>query len=49
MSNFIIVVLTVGGLVIAGVSLRREDNPDVIVEGQTQKGKNKKIVLKGKK
>jgi PKD repeat protein len=49
LSNFIIIILTISGVVVAYLSLRREDNPDVIVEGQTQKGKNKKIVLKGKK
>ncbi len=48
-SNFLIIVLTLGGLVIAYASLRRQDNPDVIVEGLTAKGKQKKVVLKGKK
>ena len=49
LSNFIIVVLTLAGIGIAWASLRRQDNPDLIVEGENQKGKARKIVLKGKK
>ncbi|MDS0257724.1 PKD domain-containing protein, partial [Thermoplasmatales archaeon AK] len=48
-SNFLIIILTVGGLVIAYASLRREDNPDVIVEGTSPRGRPEKVVLKGRK
>lgn len=48
-SNFLITLLTVGGLVIAYASLRRQDNPDLIVQGMSPRGKNERIVLKGKK
>ncbi len=48
-SNFLITILTVGGLVIAYASLRRQDNPDLIVQGLSPRGKNERIVLKGKK
>ncbi len=48
-SNFLITILTIGGLVIAYASLRRQDNPDLIVQGLSPKGKSEKIVLKGKK
>ena len=48
-SNFLITVLTLGGLVIAYASLRRQDNPDLIVEGMNPRGKSERIVLKGKK
>jgi PKD repeat protein len=48
-SNFLITLLTVGGLVIAYASLRRQDNPDLIVQGLSPGGKSEKIVLKGKK
>ncbi len=48
-SNFLITLLTVGGLVIAYASLRRQDNPDLIVQGLSPRGKSEKIVLKGKK
>ena len=49
LTNFIIIILTIAGVAIAWASLRDTENPDVIVEGQTKKGKDKKIVLKGKK
>ena len=46
-SNFIITILTLGGLVIAWETLRRQDNPDVtIVDGTGPKAK--KIRLQGK-
>ena len=48
-SNFLITILTIGGLVIAYASLRRQDNPDLIVQGMSPRGKKEKIVLKGKK
>ena len=48
-SNFLITVLTLGGLVIAYASLRRQNNPDLIVEGMNPRGKSERIVLKGKK
>ena len=48
MSNFLITMLTLGGLVIAWASLRRTDNPNVtIVEGSGKKAK--RIQLKGRK
>jgi PKD repeat protein len=46
-SNFIITILTLGGLVIAWVSLKDSRNPDLIVEENTGR-KPKKIVLKGR-
>jgi hypothetical protein len=48
-SNFLITILTVGGLVIAYASLRRQDNPDLIVQGLSPRGKSERIELKGKK
>ncbi|MGP6220976.1 PKD domain-containing protein, partial [Caldiplasma sukawensis] len=48
-TNFIITALTFAGVLIAYLSLRRQDNPDVIVEGMNARGKDEKIVLKGKK
>ena len=48
-SNFIIVLLTLGGLVIAYASLRRADNPDVVIDSGGVGGKRKTIVLKGKR
>ena len=48
-SNFLITILSLGGLVIAYASLRRQGNPDLIVQGLSPKGKTEKIVLKGKK
>jgi len=48
LSNFLITILTLGGLVIAWETLRRQDNPDVtIVEGSG--AKTKRIKLQGKK
>jgi hypothetical protein len=48
MSNFLITMLTLGGLIIAWASLRRTDNPNVtIVEGSGKKAK--RIQLKGRK
>ena len=47
MSNFLITMLTLGGLIIAWASLRRTDNPNVtIVEGSGKKAK--RIQLKGR-
>ena len=49
LTNFIIIILTIAGVAIAWASLRDTENPDVIVQGQTKKGRTKNIVLKGKK
>ncbi|MHB1811824.1 MAG: PKD domain-containing protein [Thermoplasmataceae archaeon] len=47
-SNFLITILTLGGLLIAWASLRRSDNPDVTIVEGSGKG-SKRIQLKGRK
>jgi hypothetical protein len=47
-SNFLITILTLGGLLIAWASLRRSDNPNVTIVEGSGKG-SKRIQLKGRK
>ncbi|MHB1440001.1 MAG: PKD domain-containing protein [Cuniculiplasma sp.] len=50
LTNFLVIMLTVASVIIAYVSLRREENPNVIIQEGGGKGKkSKSIRLKGKK
>ena len=48
-SNFLVLILTLAGVVIAYSSLSRGANPDVVIQETGKKGKTKSVVLKGKR
>ncbi|WMT49953.1 MAG: PKD domain-containing protein [Thermoplasmatales archaeon] len=48
-SNFLVLILTLAGVVIAYSSLNREANPDVVIQETGKKGKTKSVVLKGRR
>ena len=48
-SNFLVLILTLAGVVIAYSSLSKEANPDVVIQETGKKGKTKSVVLKGRR